>query len=676
MSGTDHGTTTSDHAIAGTLRPGTTIKGTYRISRFLGEGGAGAVYAAEHKSLGHAVAVKTLFGKFLRDNEMRRRFLEEAIIQANLSHPNIAKVTDVVDEGGMCAIIMEFIEGSSLDHALDSVGGSLQLESSVRVMLGLLDGMHYAHAHGVVHRDIKPANILLASSTEGVQPKITDFGIAKVLSDHKRTETGTAMGTVYYASPEQLTDAKSVDHRADIYSLGCTFYELITGELPFDADSMFGVMKKHVQAPRPDPRALRPGLDPRIAAAIMKAMAIEREERFATCGEFATAIKDAAAALQLRTSTLDIPLLRPDSASAGLSVGSSASSADGGGGVKIRQATPSMRDTTHPTKAVPETTTGRASVGEVTPMRRMTRTTTAASEKKDANPVGRAITGLIVVMAVGIAAFVFTQLREGDGAVDNGEGPSPDAVSDDGSASFVRPGRRDAAGRGPEPDVDAGQPPPPSTPPPPEDPLPAQPVFSVEECEDITDDFLRWPLGGGDATGRRPRSRPSFVDAIARLDLAHQHCAEILRSASTPSEFNELGIQLDLLLISTVRNKLSAFLAIDSGKTGCEDAEQAYEDAVNALTRIRVAERRGAYDSADTATLLNRGTVFEQQAQLIRGSIDACSYPAHGIGSGPGRPHGETEEPAPYDHAERLRREQAERELPRGGEGAGSGEPR
>ena len=120
MSGTDHGTTTSDHAIAGTLRPGTTIKETYRISRFLGEGGAGAVYAAEHKSLGHAVAVKTLFGKFLRDNEMRRRFLEEAIIQANLSHPNIVSVYDAGEaklpgsQSAVPFVVMELVQGPSL----------------------------------------------------------------------------------------------------------------------------------------------------------------------------------------------------------------------------------------------------------------------------------------------------------------------------------------------------------------------------------------------------------------------------------------------------------------------------------------------------------------------------------------------------------------------------------
>ncbi len=272
------------------LAPGTLIRDTYRILNFIGDGGAGAVYVAEHENLGHRVAVKTLFGKLVRDPDMRQRFIEEAIIQANLSHPNIVKVTDVLDEPPLCAIIMEYVEGGSLDKHLSRRGSVMPVQESARLMVAMLEAVEYAHANGVVHRDIKPANVLLAGPNRDI-PKLTDFGIAKVLSDNARTETGTAMGTVYYASPEQLTDAKSVDHRCDIYSLGCTFYEMLTGALPFSEDTMFAVMRKHLQAPRPDPSRLNENVPREVAALVMRAMAVNRDHRFDSCAEFSAELR-------------------------------------------------------------------------------------------------------------------------------------------------------------------------------------------------------------------------------------------------------------------------------------------------------------------------------------------------------------------------------------------------
>lgn len=647
MSGTDSGTKTSGVATPGTLRPGTLIKETYRVSRFLGEGGAGAVYIAEHKSLGHFVAIKTLFSKFLRDNEMRRRFLEEAIIQANLSHPNIAKVTDVVDEGALCAIIMEYIDGSSLDRSLDKLDGPLEVEAAVRIMLGLLDGMSYAHTQGVVHRDIKPANILLATGNGGVQPKITDFGIAKVLSDHKRTETGTAMGTVYYASPEQLTDAKSVDHRADIYSLGCTFYELITGELPFDDDSMFGVMKKHVQAPRPDPRNLRPSLDPTLASAIMKAMAVDRSNRYQSCAEFAADIKRAANALQLRTSTVDIPLARAGRAT------SNPSSAN------PTHVAPAAPRATHEMQGRPAAPTGASAQrlstpnaqightspqrrvtegGVVTPMRRSTRGNTIAPPPKPRNPVSLVITGLIIAMSVGLVLFLATQLRSDDKAKDPLVTPSTDA-------GFQR-----------RPDVDA--------PPEPADDQAAttpegegapaaanEAPISLDECRDATDDYMRIAS----------TSRISLEEGVEKLELAVTHCPVILEAAAFDTPFDNEGVALDVHLLETVHLKLQALDARDNGRDACEPALEAVSAAVRALWRINTAERSRRFQTFELNTLLNRRDIFAEQISRIRSAIPDCSYPSIDPEILGAAMEVEEEEVEQFDHAELLRQEAARR---------------
>ena len=272
------------------LPAGTVLKGTYEIVRYLGEGGAGCVYLAEHMGLGHQVAIKTLYGRFVRDSGMRERFLEEGIIQANLKHKNIVQVHDRVDEPGFCAFIMEFVGGSSLDKHLRDRKSRIDVADTVRMFCEILEGVAYAHGRSVVHRDIKPANILLSIDEGIVTPKLTDFGIAKILSGQRHTETGTAMGTIYYAPPEQLTDAKSVDHRADIYALGCTFFEMLSGRVPFNGDSLFNIMKQHIEAPRPDVCALNPEVPPEISVVLRKAMAINPTERFQSASEFREAI--------------------------------------------------------------------------------------------------------------------------------------------------------------------------------------------------------------------------------------------------------------------------------------------------------------------------------------------------------------------------------------------------
>ncbi|MBU6160101.1 MAG: serine/threonine protein kinase, partial [Myxococcales bacterium] len=272
------------------LPVGSVLKGTYEIVRYLGEGGAGCVYLAEHMGLGHHVAIKTLYGRFVRDNSMRERFLEEGIIQANLKHKNIVQVHDRVDEPGFCAFIMEYVSGSSLDRYLRDRKSGIDIADMTRLFCEVLEGATYAHARSVVHRDIKPANILLSVDEGVITPKLTDFGIAKILSGQRHTETGTAMGTIYYAPPEQLVDARSVDHRADVYALGCTFFEMLSGRVPFDGATVFNIMKQHIEAPRPDVCEVNPEVPQGLSVALRKAMAIDPGQRFQSASEFREAV--------------------------------------------------------------------------------------------------------------------------------------------------------------------------------------------------------------------------------------------------------------------------------------------------------------------------------------------------------------------------------------------------
>jgi hypothetical protein len=267
------------------LDAGEILKGTYRIGKMLGEGGAGMVYQAEHTSLGHLVAIKTLVSKLARNPDTRGRFLEEGIIQANLVHPNIVRVTDTINEGGVTAIVMEYVDGPSLDHYLRRLDRLLSEEEACQIICAVLDAMALAHAEGVVHRDLKPANIMMARVGGGTQPRVTDFGIAKLLSSQGRTATGTTMGTLYYISPEQLASAKTVDGRADIYSLGCTLFEMLTLQPPFPLDTDFALMMAHLHEPAPDPRTVRPELSEEVAKVVMKAMAKDPDQRFKSCTE-------------------------------------------------------------------------------------------------------------------------------------------------------------------------------------------------------------------------------------------------------------------------------------------------------------------------------------------------------------------------------------------------------
>lgn len=218
----------------------------YEIKSLIGEGGMGNVYLAEHTAIGRKVAIKVLRPELAKNEEIRKRFKNEASVMAHLQHPNIVNLIDYYESEEGLFLIMEYVEGQELTDLLKSLSQPLSIDRSITIMKGVLGAFSYAHANGVVHRDVKPANIIVGPNDE---PKVLDFGIAKLVGDSQfnLTKTGTQVGTVYYMSPEQVR-AEQLDQRSDIYSLGVTFYELLAGYCPYKTlNSEFEIYNKIVR---------------------------------------------------------------------------------------------------------------------------------------------------------------------------------------------------------------------------------------------------------------------------------------------------------------------------------------------------------------------------------------------------------------------------------------------
>jgi serine/threonine protein kinase len=214
------------------LAPGVELGG-YVLEKEIGRGGMGIVYTATQKSLQRKVALKVLPRKLATDPHFVERFTREALTLATLNHPSIVQIIDRGVTGEICYLVMEFVDGASLRHILGDQ--KLSPEKALQIVPQLCAALEYAHSRGVVHRDVKPENILL---TRDGTVKITDFGLARIIhgdqlpTGKSLTNTNVVMGTPDYMAPEQREKAKAVDHRADIYSLGVIFYEMLTGELP------------------------------------------------------------------------------------------------------------------------------------------------------------------------------------------------------------------------------------------------------------------------------------------------------------------------------------------------------------------------------------------------------------------------------------------------------------
>jgi tetratricopeptide (TPR) repeat protein len=254
----------------------------YVVHDVLGSGGMATVYRVRHASLGtwHALKVLKMPTQAVRD-----RLLSEGRAQGSLSHPNVVNVTDLIEVDGSPGLVMELIPGVSLaDHLRMHALSLPQADSLAR---GILEGVLAAHAAGLVHRDLKPANILLLPTQGTVVPKVTDFGLVKlvdVATGSSQTRTGSAMGTPSYMAPEQVRDASSVDARADVFSLGAVLYELVTGRRSFVGDDMLEVFQAVVDGRFADLERLAPQLPERMRAAIEGALISDRETRIQTVG--------------------------------------------------------------------------------------------------------------------------------------------------------------------------------------------------------------------------------------------------------------------------------------------------------------------------------------------------------------------------------------------------------
>jgi serine/threonine-protein kinase len=259
----------------------------YEILEVLGQGGMGAVYRVRNVLSDRHEAMKHVLPHIASSPEAADRFLREIKIQASLQHPNIAALHTAmrVEEG--IVMIMELVDGQSLAALLRA--GPLPVAPAVRIADEILGALAYAHEQGVVHRDIKPANVLITS--RGV-PKLTDFGISRAAGKESITRSGMAIGSLHYMSPEQVM-SKNADERSDLYSLGVTLYEMLTGKRPIDGDSEYAIMNAHVfESPAP-PDRLVPSISPELSAVVLKSMAKAPEQRYQTAADFQAALWEA-----------------------------------------------------------------------------------------------------------------------------------------------------------------------------------------------------------------------------------------------------------------------------------------------------------------------------------------------------------------------------------------------
>ncbi len=270
---------------------GQALAGVYILEEAIATGSTSMVFRATNRRLDQQVAVKVLFGSFTNNASLMARFEAEAKVQAKLNHPHIIRVFDFVADGGSYAIVMELVEGMALDQILYDLGGPMSLGRIKAMMRPVLDALSYAHGHGIVHRDIKPSNIIVSQVGRSEFPKVMDFGIAKVLAEGpSNTAPGAMLGTLLFMSPEQCKALKSVDARADIYSVGVTLYQMATGMVPFYAESAFEIMLAHVQTPPTPPKEFVPGLPDAMQALILRCLAKDPGARYANVDQLAEAL--------------------------------------------------------------------------------------------------------------------------------------------------------------------------------------------------------------------------------------------------------------------------------------------------------------------------------------------------------------------------------------------------
>ena len=248
----------------------------YELLELLGRGGMGEVYKARDRRLGRLVALKFILGA---DPNRAMRFLQEARAQARIDHPNVCKVYEAGEVAGKAFISMQLVAGQRLDQA----AADMSLPERVQVMREVAGAVHEAHRLGVIHRDLKPSNIMVGRAEDGrLSPVVMDFGLAYETSQgHGLTESGTMMGTPAYMAPEQARgELRNIDRRSDVYSLGATLYELLTGAVPFTDPTLVGLLSKVLHEEPLPPRARVPHLESDLETIVLKCLSKEPDQRY------------------------------------------------------------------------------------------------------------------------------------------------------------------------------------------------------------------------------------------------------------------------------------------------------------------------------------------------------------------------------------------------------------
>jgi serine/threonine-protein kinase len=287
---------------------GRTLSGRYRIDALLGQGGMSAVYKATDPNLKRVVAIKLIHPHLSTDSSFLQRFESEASAVASLRHSNIVQVYDFNNDNGIYYMVLEFIPGETLQDRLKRLaadGRRLSIEEAINFTINIADAVGYAHQRGMVHRDIKPANIMLDVQGQAI---LMDFGIVKILGGDSHTSTGAVVGTARYMSPE-LIRGEVADHRSDLYSLGVTLYEMLSGRTPFVADSAMTLMMMHLNDPIPNVRGFRQDVPPELVRILERLLAKDRNARYQSAAELTADLRRALAHLGAATtiSTPEVP---------------------------------------------------------------------------------------------------------------------------------------------------------------------------------------------------------------------------------------------------------------------------------------------------------------------------------------------------------------------------------
>ncbi len=269
------------------------IVGSYELLTELDRGGMATVSVARHIRLGHAVAIKFLLPQFHKDTVLRARFLDEARIQANLHHPHILAVQDIIEMPDRSGMVMELLSGCTLSAFQRERKAPMTSGRVVSLFLPLLDALAHAHEAGVIHRDLKPSNVFLHRSGPSLIPKIMDFGIAKlkaVTLEAQLTSAGSVLGTPHYMAPEQFEDSSKVDQRADIYSLGSVMFECLSGVRLAKGQTLVEILKDTLSGSRPRLADVATGVDPELVQVVERCLEVNREDRFQSARELQRAL--------------------------------------------------------------------------------------------------------------------------------------------------------------------------------------------------------------------------------------------------------------------------------------------------------------------------------------------------------------------------------------------------